>query len=61
MVEPIDNPELYDFLLISGVVREDDGVAVAFLGIIDGDLDVARKSVAGGGGGALATWFKLCV
>lgn len=60
MVEPTERPELYDFLLISGVVRDDDGVAEAFLGIIDGDLEAARVSDdTGGPDAALETWFKL--
>jgi len=47
---------------MSGVVRDEDGVAVAFRGIIDGDLDAERASKdTGGGGGAFATWFRLCV
>lgn len=54
-VEPTERPELYDFLLISGVVLDEDGVADAFLGIIDGDLEAARVSIeTGGGGGAFA-------
>lgn len=56
--EPIDRPELYDFLLISGVVRDDDGVAEAFRGIMEGDLECSRGS-RGGGGGASAMWFRL--
>jgi hypothetical protein len=50
-VEPTERPELYDFLLISGVVLDEDGVADAFLGIIDGDLEAARVSIETGGGG----------
>lgn len=58
--EPIDSPELYDFLVISGVVRAEDGVAEALRGIMDGDLESARVSVAiGGGGGTLVTWLRL--
>lgn len=54
-VDPTERPELYDFLLISGVVLDEDGVADAFLGIIDGDLEAARVSIeTGGGGGAFA-------
>jgi hypothetical protein len=59
VVEPIERPELYDFLLISGVVLEEEGVAVAFRGIMDGDLEEARSSAGGGGGGAFATWLRL--
>lgn len=55
-VDPTERPELYDFLLISGVVLDEDGVADAFLGIIDGDLEAARVSIeTGGGGGAFET------
>jgi hypothetical protein len=58
--DPIDSPELYDFLVISGVVRAEEGVAEAFRGIIDGDLESARVSVdTGGGGGTLVIWFRL--
>jgi hypothetical protein len=50
--DPIERPELYDFLFGSGVVRAEEGVTDVFLGIIDGDLDSARVSrVTGGGGG----------
>lgn len=60
MVEPTERPELYDFLLISGVVRDDDGVAEAFLGIIDGDLEAARVSIETGGfAGTFETWLEL--
>lgn len=41
---------------MSGVVRDEDGVADAFRGIMDGDLECSRCS-SGGGGGALATWL----
>lgn len=58
LVEVMDKPELYDFLCMSGVVRDDDGVADAFRGIIDGDLECSRCS-SGGGGGALASWVRL--
>jgi hypothetical protein len=54
VLEPTERPELYDFRLMSGVVRADDGVPDAFLGIIEGDLDSARASIeTGGGGGTL--------
>ena len=53
LTELTDKPELYDFRFGSGVVREDDGVDV-FLGRTDGDLDEARTSVVGGGGGRSA-------
>lgn len=42
--EPTERPELYDFLLMSGVVRAEEGVADAFLGIMDGDLESGRTS-----------------
>jgi len=59
-VEPIDSPELYDFLFGSGVVRDDDGVEV-FRGNIDGERDEERTSAAGGGGGGgFMTWEVLC-
>lgn len=48
-----DSPELYDFRLMSGVVREDEGVPEVFLGIMDGDFDSARVSIETGGGGTL--------
>lgn len=47
--EPVDNPELYDLRWISGVVRDDEGVAVAFRGIIEGEREDARRSLGGGG------------
>lgn len=43
---------------MSGVVRDEDGVADAFRGIMDGDLECSRCS-SGGGGGALAAWLRL--
>lgn len=52
VVEPTDSPELYDFLLISGVVLDDEGVEV-FRGIMDGERELGRASMDGGG--ALAT------
>lgn len=60
--DPTESPELYDFLLfMSGVVRAEEGVTDAFLGIMDGDLLSARVSIeTGGGGGTLIIWFKLC-
>lgn len=42
-------PELYDFLLGSGVVLCEEGVAV-FRGSIEGDREDGRGSVNGGGG-----------
>ena len=56
--DPTERPELYDFLLISGVVRADEGVADAFLGIIDGDLESDRTSPVIGNG-TFVRWFKL--
>lgn len=41
-------------MLISGVVLDEEGVTEAFLGIIDGDLELGRVSIdTGGGGGTL--------
>ena len=52
----MESPELYDFLVISGVVLAEDGVAEALRGIMDGDLESARISFDScGGGGTLAT------
>lgn len=45
----MERPELYDLRLISGVVREDDGVEV-FLGSIDGERDAARPAGISGCG-----------
>lgn len=42
-LEVTDNPELYDFLFGSGVVRDEDGVDV-LRGSIEGDFDVARMA-----------------
>lgn len=50
LVEPMDNPELWDFLLGSGVVRADESVSDGFLGIIDGDLERDLVSIDTGGG-----------
>jgi len=47
LVEPTERPELYDFRLGSGVVREEDGVEI-FRGSIDGDREEARTSVGNG-------------
>lgn len=61
-VDPMESPELYDFLLLmSGVVRADEGVNDALRGIMEGDRDSARTSsdIGGGGGGTLASMFKL--
>jgi hypothetical protein len=41
--EPMERPELYDLRLISGVVREDDGVGV-FRGSMEGERDLARPA-----------------
>jgi hypothetical protein len=48
-VEPTESPELYDFLLGSGVVLEDEGVDV-FLGIIEGERELGRAASRVGGG-----------
>lgn len=45
LVEPTDSPELYDLRFTSGVVLDEDGVALAFLGIIDGDREDDRRSM----------------
>lgn len=61
-MEPTERPELYDFrLLISGVVLAEEGVKEAFRGIMEGDRDSSRISIdtGGGGGGTLASIFKL--
>lgn len=47
--EPTENPELYDFLLGSGVVLWDDGVEV-LRGSIEGDREAGRSDAGGGGG-----------
>lgn len=47
--DPTENPELYDFLLGSGVVLWDDGVEV-LRGSIEGDREAGRSGAAGGGG-----------
>lgn len=63
LVDPIDSPELYDFLLLmSGVVRAEDGVRDGFRGIIEGDLESSLVLIdtGGGGGGTLAIMFMLC-
>jgi len=62
VVEPMDSPELYDFrLLISGVVRDEEGVPDAFRGIMEGERESARVSIeTGGGGGTLARKLRLC-
>jgi len=49
LVEPMERPELYDFLFGSGVVREDEGVEI-LRGSMDGERDDARTSVARGNG-----------
>lgn len=49
MFEPIERPELYDFRLGSGVVREDEGVGI-FLGSIDGEREEVRLEISGCGG-----------
>lgn len=38
LVEVVESPELYDFLSGSGVVPDDEGVAL-FLGISEGDVE----------------------
>lgn len=48
LVEVMDRPELYDFLLNSGVVRDEEGVDV-FRGSIEGERDEARRSDVGRG------------
>jgi hypothetical protein len=53
--EPIERPELYDFLFGSGVVRAEDGVTDVFLGIMEGDRDSALVSRETGGGGGTLT------
>ena len=65
VVDPIDRPELYDFLLFtSGVVRAEEGVRDGLRGIIEGDRDSARifneGGGGGGGGGSVASTFQLC-
>lgn len=58
MEDPTDRPELYDFRFISGVVRDEEGVAEAFRGIIEGERECSRCS-RGGGGGASAMLFMF--
>jgi hypothetical protein len=45
VLEDTDNPELYDFRLCSGVVRDEDGVTL-LRGIKDGEVTVARVCVS---------------
>lgn len=54
--EVAESPELYDFLLGSGVVRCEEGVEV-LRGIIEGDRELGRGSLDGGS--VLATDDKL--
>lgn len=57
VVEPTDNPELYDFLFGSGVVLWEDGVDV-FRGIMDGERELGLGSEVAGW--IFATCDKLC-
>lgn len=58
-LDPTERPELYDFRLISGVVREDDGVET-FLGNIEGDSEEVRLVGISSCGGVFGIGGAFC-